>query len=783
MIRALLLLVLAQLVVAGSLGFELSNAAYAQEATEAAPDYEAWDRVAVRAEEAVSTATASDDALVTLRQTLADWRDRFLQGQGSNSERISTLREQIASLGPAPEEGTTEPEEIATRRATLQEQLDASLAPVRRAEEAFTRADGLIREIDGILRDRTADQVLRLDPTPLNPANWPASLTALTETGRIVQSEIDASLASDLQRRSVRNGLPLTIVLIIVSLFLMFRSSVMIDRGLLRLKERTSEKRARFRVGAFVASLFGVLLPVLGAILFIRAIDQTGLAGLVGSKLLELLAMAVVVIAGGRWLSRQIFPALSPPEPLLPWSDKDLRKGRLAVVALAVLYALYEVVQDLASFLQLSSAFTIEARSVLLFPITLIAGLALIRLGRILSRGETAQRASASADTSNNPIWSVLPRACLLLGVVGPALSAIGYVAAGGLLVFATALTLGLLGLVSVLQRFATDLYAMVVRDEARAASGLVPVLVGALLSLGALPILALIWGARGTDLSEAWTMISQGFQVGESRITPTVFLTFVVVFALGYMLTRFLQSMLKSRVLPKTRLDVGGRNAIVSGTGYVGIFFAALIAITSAGLDLSSLAIVAGALSVGIGFGLQTIVSNFVSGIILLVERPISEGDWIEVGGTMGVVKSISVRATTVETFDRRDVIVPNADLITTSVTNWTKDNLNGRIIIPIGVAYGTDTKKIETILREIAEAHPAVVLNPPPSIVFVGFGADSLDFEIRAILRDVNFSLSTRSEINHEIARRFTEEEIEIPFNQRDIWLRNPEALQTSE
>ena len=227
--------------------------------------------------------------------------------------------------------------------------------------------------------------------------------------------------------------------------------------------------------------------------------------------------------------------------------------------------------------------------------------------------------------------------------------------------------------------------------------------------------------------------------------------------------------------VLARGRVDAGVRNSIRTAVGYAGIAVAALIGVSAAGINLSNLALVAGALSLGIGFGLQNIVSNFVSGLILLAERPFKAGDWIEAGAVTGTVKRISVRATEIETFQRQTVILPNSDLINAAVGNWTHRNKLGRVEIRIGVAYGSDVKRVHDILLEIGRGHPLVLKNPEPFVFFADFGASSLDFELRLYLSDILSGLSVQNEIRFQIVEAFEREGIEIPFPQRDIHIKS--------
>ncbi|KIN61169.1 Mechanosensitive ion channel protein [Sulfitobacter noctilucae] len=753
--------------------------ALAQEEPDAS--FSRWESVADGADAALAEDSTTNAELNDLRRQVVEFRSEFDDAGNLNATRIATLRQQIAALGDEPADDSAAPEaaEAAATRAELNDQLAALLDPVQRAQAEFVRADALVAEIDSTLRERQTARLLQTSPIPLNPVYWEPAIIDLTQAVRNLWAEAPGD-RPQLNGLYLRESTPITITLAILGLALIFRGRYWSRMVITSLQGIGG---TGFGIWRFLASLLRIALPFGGLQLLAASAISTGYFGPgVDSMVLSFAFLGGIILAV-RWVSERVF-SRDEDEALILLPAPQRHEIRFHVSVITVLIIIAELIAQVLETGDVAAS----SRPVLIFPITVLVSLALYRMGRILrSYSDVAEDAKSDTDTplrSSTLVRVVngLGTGAIIVAIVAPVLAVMGYYQAADALLPPYIISLAVLGAVMAFQRFAADVYGAITGQGDHARDTLMPILFGLILLAAATPLLALIWGARVTDLTEMWNGFLRGFAVGDTRISPTDFLTFAIIFAIGYGLTRLLKTALRSNVLPKTRIDIGGQNAIVSGVGYVGIFLAALAAITGAGIDLSSLAIVAGALSVGIGFGLQNIVSNFVSGIILLIERPISEGDWIEVGDQMGHVRDISVRSTRIETFDKTDVIVPNADLVSGTVTNYTRGNTTGRVIIPVGVAYGTDSKRVEKILTEIAQAQPMVLANPAPTILFMNFGADALEFEIRCYLRDVHWMLSVKSDINHAVAARFAEEGIEIPFAQRDVWLRNPEVLQQS-
>ena len=746
--------------------------ASAQTSAQATPDYSRWAATANMAQDTLEAGTANEAFLIKLREQLALRRSDFSEVQNSNSARLAILEEQLAALGPAPENGT-ESAEISVRRASLAQDIDAINAPRIRAKEAYKQADGLIREIDAALSVKQTENLLKLGPSPIDLRLWPEAALRVTEKLQSLVGSVSTAWNTPVLRDKARDQLPLILTLLLAITVLLTQGRRWLARALRRLFG--SEHACGVDLARYLQALGQLVIVMLCVFLLSRAWSVSRLYDLDLNVLLQAATWIFAPLFISRWLASQLCPVDDTTRSALSLSSGSSVQAGFLIRLLGVVVSM----MILTDYLRDMGDFSNGTAAVIVFVLVSIAGVGTFRLGGLLWRQSHRSQAAVEVEQVPHRFVVRLGQGLAIIAAISIALAVIGYSDLAVALLRASLLSTGFLGILFVTFDAVRNTSAMLSTDRSAGHDSLAAVVVNAGLMVVSLPIFALIVGVRKSKLTELWSSFKSGVTFGEVQLSPGVVLQLIVVFFIGMLMTRLIQRTLKNRVLTKTKIDAGGQNAILSGIGYFGIFLAAVVAITSAGLDLSSLAIVAGALSVGIGFGLQNIVSNFVSGIILLIERPISVGDWIEVGGNMGIVKKISVRSTSIQTFDRTDVIVPNADLVSGTVTNYTHGSSVGRIIVPVGVAYGNDTREIEQLLLPLAQKHPLVLKDPAPSVVFQGFGADSLNFEIRALLGDINFGLTVRSELNHQIYQVLTAHGIEIPFGQRDIWIRNPEAL----
>jgi small-conductance mechanosensitive channel len=287
---------------------------------------------------------------------------------------------------------------------------------------------------------------------------------------------------------------------------------------------------------------------------------------------------------------------------------------------------------------------------------------------------------------------------------------------------------------------------------------------------------LMVAWKFYAIPVEALQAFFAFGITIGQQRITLGLVATASLILYGAFVCSWGLQALLMENVLNRGQMDAGVRLSIVRLVHYALVLIGFLVALSALGFELKNVTIIGGALGVGIGFGMQAIVNNFVSGLILLFERPIKVGDVIQLSdGQQGRVLNLGLRATTVQTFDRAEIVVPNGDLIANQVTNWTLGDRVMRLAVPVGVAYGSDVEKVMRVLMDVATDNEQVLREPKPVVLFLNFGASSLDFELRVWIADFNDRRFIQSAIVSEIDRRFRMENIEIPFPQRDLHLRS--------
>lgn len=322
--------------------------------------------------------------------------------------------------------------------------------------------------------------------------------------------------------------------------------------------------------------------------------------------------------------------------------------------------------------------------------------------------------------------------------------------------------------------------------SDSRTGFGLMQLTADIIIWIGFAVYLVYVWDSSGVTLDQLSNLVVEGKTIGGITLEPLRIAQGLVTFAVLIALTGWIKRLIDKRWLRHMNMDRGARDAIVTLTGYIGFVLAILIALNAARINLAGLAVVGAALGLGIGFGLQAIASNFVSGLILLFERPIKAGDFVTVGEVEGFVRSVRIRATDIETLDNQNVLVPNSELVSGHVTNWVLRNPQGRLRIRVGVAYGSDVELVRSLLEQIGREHEDVITDgqaPAPRALFMGFGDSSLDFELRVRIRRIEKRFSVISDINFEIDKAFRENNITIPFPQRDLHLISlPESQQAT-
>lgn len=693
---------------------------------------------------------------------------------------LRRAEESLALLGPGPQEGA--PAEAPLLAADRKKLVDRVAYFQGQRTRILANADDGARLLAALSQQRLEarwKRILRRDASLLSPGQWSR---AAAEAGAL-GAKARAYFARWSESRTGRGGVLLSAAAIGAALafsLLMFGPVRSWTRAAFTARLEALEPTPARRVAvAGVRMLTRVLPGVIGGLAVIETARAVGLLADDGVGVARAIwgALLAYLIVDG--FSAGI---LSPAAPAWRLAGVDEQRARRAS---ALLLSFVAIVGANGVFVAITHAAG-EAGA----AARLATGIAALLAGALLfAMGLPGRKPSPapSPDSDARPtIWPRLRFAGRILGVGMGAAAIAGHVNLADFAatrVYYVALLAALLWFARAALREAIALADRRFKSarptgpaaEASAFVFWLRLVADAVLALVAAPALLLLAGFEQSAVRAFFLRAFAGFRVGGAVISLTDILSAILIFVLILGGTRLIQNGLQRGPLAHSRMDAGVQNSLITLFGYAGLVLAATTALSVAGVDLSNLALIAGALSVGIGFGLQSVVNNFVSGLILLFERPIKAGDWIITSSGEGIVRKISVRSTEIETFDRSSIIIPNSELVAQTVTNWTHRNNMGRIRIPVGVAYGSDPELVRTLLLDCAQRHPLVVRFPEPFVSWEGFGDSSLDFDLRCFIGDIGKGLQVRTELRYEIYKSFNENGVVFPFSTQDINVRS--------
>ena len=708
-------------------------------------------------EAAVDSEDITAETLAGFRDTLNSSADILRKKIDWLEPRAQEAGDRLKELGPAPaKDAPAESPEIASQRKELTEQFNDVDGELKQARVLIVRTGQLGDRVAQKRHALYANELFARSPSVLDPTFWTDVYRALPIELRSIEALLDAW--SEHHTRPRWAAAALIIIIVIALAFALTRWWLPRLIG-----EPSNTRSAKAWAALWVFAWFAIRMPLAGFAALL-ALTTFGLLTVRLEQIAQGIVAGMAAAAFGHGVARGLLAPEHPHRRLvqeddetascfynhLVWSSRALGLLIVLQVVHKTLFApLIITVATNALFAAVTAAFLLHL---------------VIRLGRIKKNRGDALIAAAWA----HPLGLLMALLIVVALVAGYA----GVAAFISLRVIVAAAVFGALFLLLVITQ---TLFASINEQTAKGqmlaeslginartlglSGALLSALIRVLLIVSAFLLIIGPWEVSTADLFDTVRNIPFGFKIGEIRVSFQAILAAIVVLVLLLVAVRLMQRWLERELLPRTALEPSLQLSIVTIFGYVGAITAIAFALTGLGFDLQKIALIAGALSVGIGFGLQSIVSNFVSGLILLTERPIRVGNSIVVKGEEGWVRRVRVRATEIETFDRASVIIPNSEFITGVVKNWTRANRLGRIVIKIGVGYETDPDRVRDILTDIANAHPQVVQTPPPAAFLVAFGETALEFELRCVVAEVEKGLSVRSDLHYAIIQKFRE------------------------
>jgi len=735
-----------------------------------------------------------DGELTQIRARAEEIIDKAHTVENELSPEVSELKTLLAQLGPAPAEGEpAEAADIAERRDRLSTALANTDAALKKARLTVFEAEQIIRDIAELRRDRFTQSLLVRNRSVFDPDFWLDAAEARSRLQRSFGFLISDSWSYAVDAMNAASALILLGAFAAAVVLGIFVRSYIRRFAAASDNDREDDPRLRKLLRAWLVIITDGFIPLAIVGIFYLAFQAGGLLSPRFAQLSRGFVLSIAVFSFLFGMARAICAPLRPHWRVIPLSDANASQSMATFAIIGGAIAIGTFLETVFDLLYSPISIYVAKHAIVAFIIAVFGATGLWRFGAdIRSRPQTEDvQPLLFYSWMRRVVWLSI---FVILGALATGFIALANFIAIQIVFIVTVATIVWLVL-ALLEEVVNILLAPDNRISGPISVGLgisengvkqITLVASGLARLSVIVIgIVLVLLPWGLDTGQ-WRIWLQkaffGFRFGDVNISIASILVAIVLFVVGIIATRAIQNWLGNRFLPSTKLDVGLRNSIRTVIGYVGITIAAIFAVTYIGFNLQNVAIVAGALSVGIGFGLQSIVNNFVSGLILLAERPIKEGDWVVAGTEQGYVRKISIRATEIETFDRATVIVPNSDLITGTVKNWMHSNMMGRVIVSIGVSYDTDPEELREILLEIARAHPSVLAYPEPRVFFTDFGNSALVFDLYAYIADVNSSLTVRSDFRFEIFKRLREANIEIPFPQRDINLRDIDRLEAA-